>query len=71
MPGASIPDGVMARMRKAQTDWPDEARAEGVAIARETLLRIKDEVAGVQISPPGGRISLALDVLDVLSPERE
>lgn len=67
VPGASVPDEVMARMRRAQEEGPERARSEGLAIARETLRQIRAEVAGVQVSPPGGRVALALDVLDVLA----
>jgi hypothetical protein len=38
-----------------------------MAIARETLREVRPEVAGVQVSPPGGRVGLALEVLDVLA----
>jgi len=68
VPGASVPPEVMARMRIAQEDGPERARAEGVAIARETLASFKNAVAGVQISPPGGRIQSALDVLEGVLP---
>ena len=67
VPGASVPDEVMARMRRAQGKGPEWARAEGMAIARETLREVRPEVAGVQVSPPGGRVGLALEVLDVLA----
>ncbi len=63
VPGASVPPEVMARMKRAQQVSPERARSEGVAIARETLAAIKGRVAGVQISPPLGKIDLALDVL--------
>lgn len=61
VPGMSIPEPVRERMRKAGTG--PEARAEGVAIAREMLERVKDRVAGAYIMPPFGRYELALDVI--------
>jgi homocysteine S-methyltransferase len=66
VPGASVPDGIMERMRKAQERGPEEAREEGVRIARETLAAVKPLVRGVQISPPLGRYDLALRVLEGL-----
>jgi homocysteine S-methyltransferase len=66
VPGAAIPSEIMARMQRAQDSGPERARDEGVAIAREILAAIKGAVEGVQISPPLGRIELALDVLEVL-----
>jgi homocysteine S-methyltransferase len=56
----------MARMKKAQDIGPERARGEGVAIAREILAEIKEAVEGVQISPPLGRMDLALEVLEGL-----
>jgi methionine synthase / methylenetetrahydrofolate reductase (NADH) len=64
VPGVSIPPAVMERMRKA--DAGDRARAEGVQIARETLLEIRDLVQGVQITTPFGRYAMAVDVARVL-----
>jgi methionine synthase I (cobalamin-dependent)/5,10-methylenetetrahydrofolate reductase len=66
VPGATIPPEIMARMQKAQDIGPEQAKGEGVAIAREILAAIKGAVEGVQISPPLGRIELALDVLEIL-----
>jgi len=66
VPGASVPDEIMDRMRKAQEKGPEAAREEGVRIAAEVLESIRGLVQGVQISPPLGRIDLALRVLDAL-----
>jgi homocysteine S-methyltransferase len=66
VPGASVPDEVMKRMRNAQEIGAERAREEGMAIAREALAAIKDMVEGVQISPPLGKYELALEVLKIL-----
>jgi len=66
VPGARVPDEIMERMRRAQEVSPERAREEGVAIAQEITVRIKDMVQGIQISPPSGRYDLALKVLEVL-----
>jgi len=60
----SVPDEIMRRMAKAAN--AEEARAEGVAIAREMLLRLRDVVQGAQISAPFGKYNAAVDVLEVL-----
>jgi len=60
----SVPDDIIARMTRVSTG--EAARAEGVAIAREMLLSVRDMVEGAQISAPQGRYSLALDVLEAL-----
>ena len=60
----SVPDSVLARMARAQT--PEAARGEGVAIAREMLIAVRQTVQGAQISAPLGRYSSAVDVLEAL-----
>jgi len=66
VPVARVPEEIMERMRRAQEISPERAREEGVAIAQEIVVRIKDMVQGIQISPPSGRYDLALKVLEVL-----
>ena len=60
----SIPDAIMDRMAKAAN--AEEARAEGVAIAREMLLGLRGVVQGAQISAPFGKYSAAVDVLEAM-----
>jgi methionine synthase / methylenetetrahydrofolate reductase(NADPH) len=60
----SVPDAVLERMSRAQT--PELARAEGVALAREMLLAVRQTVQGAQVSAPQGRYSSAVDVLEAL-----
>ncbi|HTI44423.1 MAG TPA: bifunctional homocysteine S-methyltransferase/methylenetetrahydrofolate reductase [Vicinamibacterales bacterium] len=62
VPGIRVPDQVLDRMRSARSD--DEASAQGIAIARETLVAVRGLVQGVHIAAPGGRIDAALAVLD-------
>lgn len=62
VPGMSVPEAVRARMQRAGTGA--EARAEGVAIAREMLASVRSRVAGAYIMPPLGRYELALEVVD-------
>ncbi len=62
VPGVSVPPAVMERMRRAQERGKDAALAEGVAIARELLQRIRPMVQGAQVSAPFGRVPVALEV---------
>ncbi|HXY31004.1 MAG TPA: bifunctional homocysteine S-methyltransferase/methylenetetrahydrofolate reductase [Gemmatimonadaceae bacterium] len=63
VPGVVVPDAVLARMRVASDKSKEHAVAEGIAIAREMLSRIRGLVQGVQVSAPFGRVELALDVI--------
>ena len=60
----SVPDSILERMAGAKT--PEAAREEGVAIAREMLIAVREMVQGAQISAPSGRYSSAADVLEAL-----
>jgi methionine synthase I (cobalamin-dependent)/5,10-methylenetetrahydrofolate reductase len=66
VPGVSVPDDVMERMRIASDKGKEFGLREGVTIARETLERVRDSVAGVQVSAPLGRVDLALQVFEGL-----
>jgi homocysteine S-methyltransferase len=63
VPGVSVPADVIERMRRAQEKGKEAALAEGVAIARESLARLRPMVQGVQVSAPFGRVPVALEVL--------
>ena len=62
VPGVTVPDSVIARMRKASEKSKEAAVAEGIAIARESLERVRPLVQGVQVSAPFGKVELALEV---------
>ena len=64
----SVPDSILQRM--AAVTNAEAARAEGVAIAREMLLSIREVVQGAQISAPFGKYSAAVDVLEALGTAR-
>jgi len=66
VPGVSVPDDVMERMRIASDKGKEFGLREGVTIARETLERVRHSVAGVQVSAPLGRVDLALQVFEGL-----
>jgi homocysteine S-methyltransferase len=60
----SVPDAILNRMAQART--PEAAREEGVAIARQMLIAVRETVQGAQISAPLGRYGSAVDVLEAL-----
>jgi homocysteine S-methyltransferase len=60
----SVPESILERMSKAPS--PEAAREEGIAIAREMLIAVRDMVQGAQISAPLGRYTSAVDVLEAL-----
>jgi methionine synthase I (cobalamin-dependent)/5,10-methylenetetrahydrofolate reductase len=61
-----VPEYFMERMRKV--DNAEKARAEGVAIAREMTMRVRQMVQGVQLSAPFGRYQMAIDVAEAIGP---
>jgi methionine synthase / methylenetetrahydrofolate reductase (NADH) len=64
VPGCVVPDEVMERMKNARTK--EDARAEGIRIAQESILRVRDQIQGVQVSAPFGRYQTAFEVVSVL-----
>ncbi|NOT09346.1 MAG: bifunctional homocysteine S-methyltransferase/methylenetetrahydrofolate reductase [Gemmatimonadales bacterium] len=63
VPGVTVPEEILARMRRASERGREEALAEGVAIAREMLAAVRSRLRGAQVSAPLGRVPVALDVL--------
>jgi homocysteine S-methyltransferase len=63
VPGVTVPDEVLRRMRRASEQGREEGLAEGVAIAREMLVAVRDRLQGAQVSAPLGRVPVALEVL--------
>ncbi len=61
VPGVVVPDAVMERMA-AVTSREDQLAA-GIQIARESVARIRDRVAGIQVSAPMGNIETAWAVI--------
>jgi methionine synthase / methylenetetrahydrofolate reductase(NADPH) len=64
VPGVSVPEPVIARMRRANEKSKEHAVAEGIAIAREMFERIRPLVQGIQVSAPFGKVELALRVFE-------
>jgi homocysteine S-methyltransferase len=63
VPGVSVPDVILQRMRAASAGGKEAALAEGVRISREMLEAVAERVQGAQVSAPLGRVPVALDVL--------
>ena len=63
VPGVTVPESVLARMRVASGKGKEAAVDEGVLICREMLSGVRDRVQGTQISAPLGKVPVVLDVL--------
>jgi homocysteine S-methyltransferase len=59
-----VPESYMERMRRAES--AEAARAEGIAIAREMVVRVRPLVAGVQLSAPFARYEMAIEVAEAI-----
>ena len=66
VPGVRVTQEILERMRTASDESKERAREEGLMIARESLDEIKDDIQGVQVSAPFGKVKLALKVFDAL-----
>jgi methionine synthase / methylenetetrahydrofolate reductase (NADH) len=64
VPGISVSPEILRRMRKVDTG--EQARAEGLKIAKEMLTEIHDLVQGVQIVAPFSRYAMAVEVIGAL-----
>jgi len=67
VPGVNVTPEILDRMRVASEKGKEEAREEGIKIARESLLEVRDVIAGVQVSAPFGNVKYALQVFEALS----
>lgn len=66
VPGVEVTPEILERMRIASDKGKEDAREEGIAIARESLLDVRDVIQGVQVSAPFGNVKYALEVFRVL-----
>lgn len=66
VPGVNVTPQILERMKIASDKGKEEAREEGILIARESLIEVYDLLAGVQVSAPFGNVKYALQVFDVL-----
>jgi methionine synthase / methylenetetrahydrofolate reductase(NADPH) len=61
VPGTRVPSELVERMARAEGHG--EAQQEGVAIAREIVAALGQDVQGIQIGAAGGNIQAMLDVM--------
>jgi len=66
VPGVRVTPEIMERMRAASNISKEAGRDEGLKIARECLLEVRDLIQGVQVSAPFGNVKYALEVFNVL-----
>jgi methionine synthase I (cobalamin-dependent)/5,10-methylenetetrahydrofolate reductase len=66
VPGVRVTPSIMERMRLASEKGKEAARDEGLAIARELLLDVRDSIQGVQVSAPFNNVKYALEVFEAL-----
>ncbi len=62
IPGITIPEDIRERMKRHPEK--EDALNEGVAIVRKIVSEIRPFIAGIQISPPFGRLEIALQILE-------
>jgi homocysteine S-methyltransferase len=62
-PDVVVPEPILERMRKAESQGVEAARLEGVAIALEVFEAIRDRVEGVQVATPKRGHLSTLEVL--------
>ncbi len=62
VPGVEIPDSIMQRMGSVESR--EDQLKMGVQIARESVDRVRDRVAGIQVSAPFGKLATALAVIE-------
>ena len=66
VPGVRVTPAIMERMRDASAISKEAGRDEGLKIARESLLEVRDLIQGVQVSAPFGNVKYALEVFGAL-----
>ena len=66
VPGVSVTPEIMERMRAASERGKEQARDEGLKIARESLVAVRDMIQGVQVSAPFNNVRYALEVFEAL-----
>lgn len=66
VPGVRVTPEILERMGLASEKSKEAARDEGIAIARESLMEVRELIQGVQVSAPFGNVRYALQVFDVL-----
>jgi methionine synthase / methylenetetrahydrofolate reductase(NADPH) len=66
VPGVRVTSSIMERMRVASDKSKEAGRDEGLKIARESLIEVRDLIQGVQVSAPFNNVRYALEVFEAL-----
>ena len=66
VPGVSVPDSVVQRMKAAQQGGRKAAEAEGLQIALEVFEAVRGLVQGVHISAPPGDLHVVVNLLEAM-----
>jgi len=66
VPGVQVTPEIMDRMRAASALSKEAGRDEGLKIARESLIEVRELIQGVQVSAPFGNVKYALEVFSAL-----
>ncbi len=66
VPGVIVPPAVIERMQHASAVSREAGLAEGIAIAREMVERVRPFVQGIQVSAPFGKVPFALQVFEAI-----
>lgn len=66
VPGVQVTPEIMERMRIASATSKEAGRDEGLKIARESLVEVREFIQGVQVSAPFGNVKYALEVFSAL-----
>jgi homocysteine S-methyltransferase len=66
VPGVRVTPEIMERMRRASDKGKEFGREEGLAVARESLVAVRELIQGVQVSAPFNNVRYALDVFAAL-----
>jgi 5,10-methylenetetrahydrofolate reductase len=65
VPGIVVPPPIQERMRRAAERGPDHEKAEGLAIARELAVAIREIARGLHVMPMG-KYELTAAVLEAI-----
>jgi homocysteine S-methyltransferase len=63
VPGVTVPEAVVRRMRTAQASGSEAALEEGITLALEMIEAARPLVQGFHVSAPSGRVDVALRTL--------
>ncbi len=66
VPGVRVTPEIMERMRVASDKGKEFGRDEGLQIARESLIAVRELIQGVQVSAPFNNVRYALEVFEAL-----